>query len=353
MVSYSLQRDNNRDKYNGSKLQYTGDCGLVYLRSEKLIKNGTVEIEYYPSKYVMNNGGSFSWVHTNDKKSETLILADESYKERFGLNNKYVLTIYMFSGSMNGKYSVYCGQRLLYTNEILLKLPEQPSVPVLVGLRSIENCTDCIVGEDNEMFKLECEIHGGSRPLTVTMTIGNDSYKPQEWNSTTYMVFFTVRNHHHMKIVICSVMNDALSSPLNVTAKMFVIINPDGRETSDYMSTTAYPGGIEKGDNMSAAANQDGIKTGDNMSTTGTTETGVGLGAVLGSVIGALAVGILIGVICTYFILTRKGILADSKPQQTVSRDIELTGPPTALDIYEQLQNRTDTEIRGTYDSLE
>jgi hypothetical protein len=41
---------------------------------------------------------------------------------------------------------------------------------------------------------------------------------------------------------------------------------------------------------------------------TGKTETGVGSGALIGSVIAALAVGILIGVICTLFILTRKGI---------------------------------------------
>jgi hypothetical protein len=96
----------------------------VYLKSEKLIKNGTVKIEYYPSKYVVENSGGVErrWVHTNDNKSETLILADGSYKETTMQNNKYVLTIYMFSVSMNGKYSVYCGQSLLYTNTILLKL---------------------------------------------------------------------------------------------------------------------------------------------------------------------------------------------------------------------------------------
>ncbi|XP_060580377.1 uncharacterized protein LOC132737139 [Ruditapes philippinarum] len=103
---------------------------------------------------------------------------------------------------------------------------EPPSVPVIVGLQDIESCTDCVVGEDNEMFKLTCEIHGGTRPLIVTMTIGNESYIPVEWNSTTYMVLFTVRDHHHMENVIFSVMNDALSSPLNVTAQMFVIKPP-------------------------------------------------------------------------------------------------------------------------------
>jgi hypothetical protein len=55
------------------------------------------------------------------------------------------------------------------------------------------------------------------------MTIGNEPYQTQEWNSTTYMVFFLVKDHHHMENMILSVINDALSSPLNVTAQMFVI----------------------------------------------------------------------------------------------------------------------------------
>ncbi|XP_060567824.1 uncharacterized protein LOC132726512 [Ruditapes philippinarum] len=59
------------------------------------------------------------------------------------------------------------------------------------------------------------------------MTIGNETYCPQnKSNPTTYMVFFTVRDHHHMKNVIFSVMNDALSSPLKATAQMFVIKPP-------------------------------------------------------------------------------------------------------------------------------
>ncbi|XP_060556920.1 uncharacterized protein LOC132717467 [Ruditapes philippinarum] len=566
----------------------------------------------------MENSGSFerSWVHTVDKKIETLILADGSFEETVGQNNKYVLTIYMLSVSMNGRYSVYCGERLLYTNDILIKLPEPPNTPVIIGLQNIENCRNCIVGEDNEMFKLACEIHGGTPPLTITMTIGKESYIPLEWNSTTYIVHFTVRDNHHMENVIISVMNDALLSPLNVTAQMFVIKPPtfqvsvpeilrdgeavnitctidDGRPNPNvylsisgsavssvdshfYNSTTSLhtniitlttfkkewnkenitccrynewykivrdcpppkqvnyqfpptyvmlevkvdehrlsrmyatctvydsnpacsvqfsaPSGIigsekssenvrlphgawnsvyevnlnvseedngkdvtcivecdefpvdltdtvkillpfppvirfnisgstlniSEGDRahvkceaesvpasniswteelsnehitkkqcdlspncvlnintdevsnrrfmchvhyktkvdhkyltVQIIANPDGREAGDYMSKTGTNETCVSLGAVVGSVIGVLAVGILIGVICTLCILTRKGIIAGSKTQPTVSRDIELTGPPTALDTYEQLQNRADTEIRGTYDSLE
>ncbi|XP_060556918.1 uncharacterized protein LOC132717464 [Ruditapes philippinarum] len=499
-------------------------CGLVYLRSEKVIVNGTVEIEYYPSTDVMQNSGSFErrWIHSVRGRNKVLTLVGGSYEETFEQNNKYVLTIFMFNISMDGDYGVYCGSSAKYTDFITVKLPEPPSVPKIVGLQDIENCTDCIVGEDNEMFKLTCEIHGGSRPLIVTMTIGNESYQPQELNSTTFMVFFTVRDHHHMESVIFSVMNDALSSPLSATAQMFVIKPPtfqvsvpeilrdgeavnitctldDGRPNPNvyfsisgsevssanshyYNSTTSlntniitlttfkkewnkenitccrynewytivrdcsppiqinyhFPptdvmlevksdedslmyatctvygsnpvcnvqikatsgiiGSEKSSENISLPhgawnsvyevnlnvreedngtdvtckvecdeflvdltdtvkillpSNRDGIRTGDNMSTTGTNETGVGLGAVIGSVIAALAVGILIGVTCTMYILTRKGIIAGSKTQPTVSREIELTGPPTALDTYEQLQNRTDTEIRGTYDSLE
>ncbi|XP_060592390.1 uncharacterized protein LOC132747096 isoform X2 [Ruditapes philippinarum] len=228
-------------------------------------------------------------------------MAAGMYEQIRETNDVYVLKIYRFNISMNGRYAVYCDNSNTFTNPIEVKVSEPPSLPVIVGLQNIENCTDCVVGEDNDLFELACEIHGGTRPLIVTMTIGNESYIPEEWNSTTYMVLFKVRDHHHMENVIFSVMNDALSSPLSVTAKMFVIISPDGRETGENMSTTAYPGDIEKGDNMSAAANPDGRETGDYMST-----TGVGLGAVVGSVFAVLAVGILIGVISTLLILTRK-----------------------------------------------
>jgi hypothetical protein len=100
---------------------------------------------------------------------------------------------------------------------------EPPSVPVIIGLQDIENCMDCIVGEDNKKLELACEIHGGTPPLTVTMTIGNETLPPLEWNTTIYMVFFLVKDHHHKESVIFSVMNDALSSPLSATAQMFVI----------------------------------------------------------------------------------------------------------------------------------
>ncbi|XP_060564342.1 uncharacterized protein LOC132723601 [Ruditapes philippinarum] len=374
------------------------------------------------------------------------------------------------------------------------------------------------------MFDLACQIHAGSRPITVTMSIGNESHTPHKINSTTYMVLFTVRDRHHMEHVTFSVMNDLLSSPLNVTARMFVIKSPtfqfsvpeilkdgegvsitctmdDGRpnphvyfnisgsEVSSanshfYNSTTSlntniitlttfkkewnkesitccrynewyttvrdcsppkqvnylFPptdvmlevkvdedslsqmyatctvygsnpvcsvqfkatsgiiGSEKSSENISLPhgawnsvfevnlnvseedngkdvtcvvecgefavnltdtvkilmpSKPDDKETGDDMSTPDKNETCEASGAVIGSVIAALAVGILIGVICTLIILIRKGIIAGSKTQQTVSHEIELTGPPTALDTYEQLQNRTDTEIRGTYDSLE
>ncbi|XP_060582631.1 uncharacterized protein LOC132739010 [Ruditapes philippinarum] len=228
-------------------------CGTVSLRTEKVVENGNVEIEYCPSFAMLNRDRlERKWIRFDGRFGETLTLNGGSYEEKMEQHNKYILIIYRFNVSMKGQYRVYCGSPVdMYTDPVTVNLPEPPSVLVIVGLRDIENCKDCIVGEDNEMFKLVCEIHGGSRPLTVTMTIGNESYTPLEWNLTTYMVLFTVRDHHHMTNVLFSVMNDALSSPLNVSAKMFVIINPDDRETGDNMSTTAHPDGRETGNYMS------------------------------------------------------------------------------------------------------
>jgi hypothetical protein len=95
-------------------LQVTGNsCGMVQLRTETVVENGTVEIEYYPSTYVMENSGSFyrKWIHSFGNMGKILILTRGSYKEA-PENNKYVLTIYRFNASMNGQYRVYCGSPL-------------------------------------------------------------------------------------------------------------------------------------------------------------------------------------------------------------------------------------------------
>ncbi|XP_060564344.1 uncharacterized protein LOC132723602 [Ruditapes philippinarum] len=102
-------------------------CGVVNLRSEKVVENGTVEIEYYPSTNVMRNSGSFKreWRHTFGRASQILKLTDGNYQETFDEeNNKYVLTIYMFNISMNGEYYVDCGgSGALYTKHITVYFP--------------------------------------------------------------------------------------------------------------------------------------------------------------------------------------------------------------------------------------
>ncbi|XP_060553299.1 uncharacterized protein LOC132714427 isoform X2 [Ruditapes philippinarum] len=200
-------------------------CGRVKLKSEKVVKHGTVEIEYIPSIYVTNNIKPY-WVRSDNTSAKALTFGKGTYEQTQEQNNKNVLTIYMFSASMNGGYGVYCDERLQYTNIISVELPEPPSVPVINGIQNIEHCTGCIVGEDNDRIALACEIHGGSHPLNVTITIGNESFPAQKYLSTTYKVFYTVRDQHHMENVIFSVMNGALSTPLSVTAQMFVIKPP-------------------------------------------------------------------------------------------------------------------------------
>ncbi|XP_060597108.1 uncharacterized protein LOC132751026 [Ruditapes philippinarum] len=58
------------------------------------------------------------------------------------------------------------------------------------------------------------------------MTIGNESYPHLKFNSTTYIAFCTIKDHHHMKQMMFSVMDDAMSSPVNATATIFVIKPP-------------------------------------------------------------------------------------------------------------------------------
>ncbi|XP_060552902.1 uncharacterized protein LOC132714142, partial [Ruditapes philippinarum] len=205
-------------------------CGTVSLRTEKVVENGTVKIEYRPSSNAMYYRDSLErkWSRYVGRYGKTLKLNAGTYTEKKEQHYKYVLIIYRFNVSMNGQYRVYCGSPIgRYTDPVTVNLPEPPSAPVIVGLQDIENCRDCIVAEDNETIALACVIHGGTRPLTVIMTLGNETYFPQnKSNSTTYMVYFTVRDHHHKKNVIFSVMNDALPSPLKATAQMFVIKPP-------------------------------------------------------------------------------------------------------------------------------
>jgi hypothetical protein len=102
-------------------------CGLVYLGSEKVVENGTVHIEYYPSNYVMQISGSFErkWIHSFGETRQELTFGDGSYEETWEQNDKYVLTIFRFSVSMNGQYWVYCRSSSLnlYTKAITVNIP--------------------------------------------------------------------------------------------------------------------------------------------------------------------------------------------------------------------------------------
>jgi hypothetical protein len=99
-------------------------CGFVYLRSEEVVENGTVEIEYYPSTDVRNSGNfKHEWALNVGRKTKLLKLTDGNYQETLEQNNKYVLTIYMFDISMNGRYSVYCVSEAIYSDYETVYLP--------------------------------------------------------------------------------------------------------------------------------------------------------------------------------------------------------------------------------------
>ncbi|XP_060587078.1 multiple epidermal growth factor-like domains protein 10 [Ruditapes philippinarum] len=133
--------------------------------------------------------------------------------------------------------------------------------------------------------------------------------------------------------------------------------NLDNGERGDTMSTTAKPDYGETGYTMRTTADNDYREQGNTRSTTGKNENCVGDVAIIGSVIGALAIGLIIGAICVWFILSRKGMAKDSRkqnqPQPKVTQETEFTEPPLTSNNYEQLQNRTDTENRDTYESLD
>ncbi|XP_053408448.1 uncharacterized protein LOC123559685 isoform X2 [Mercenaria mercenaria] len=60
------------------------------------------------------------------------------------------------------------------------------------------------------------------------MSIGNESLSPQRYDVTPgYIAFFYLRKRHHMEVLTCSVMNDALTSPLYVTTRVYVKHAPE------------------------------------------------------------------------------------------------------------------------------
>ncbi|XP_060566235.1 uncharacterized protein LOC132725166 [Ruditapes philippinarum] len=82
--------------------------------------------------------------------------------------------------------------------------------------------------------------------------------------------------------------------------------------------------------------------------------TGVSTAALVGAVVSALVVGILLGVVLTKFYqrFKRTGDRTNYQPQQIEFQETEISDVALPANTYEQLQNRTNTEGRMTYDSL-
>ncbi|XP_053372784.1 uncharacterized protein LOC123559674 [Mercenaria mercenaria] len=215
------------------KLQFqdisSNRCGFVYLRTTKVIEGKKVELEYYPSKYIVHNQEHFvrMWKRSTQYQTITIRLTKDVYEKEMESNDKYLLTITMFNERMNGRYGVYCGGTASYSNMVQVILPVAPSAPAFEGLKDIDNCKGCIVGEDGDQFSVLCKTSGGTEPVIVTMSVGIESLSPQRYNKTEgYMVFFTLRKNHHMAMMTCTVMNDALALPLIITARVYVIKSP-------------------------------------------------------------------------------------------------------------------------------
>ncbi|XP_053408360.1 uncharacterized protein LOC123563871 isoform X1 [Mercenaria mercenaria] len=211
------------------QLQNISDlCGFVYLRTTNVTEGENVELEYYPSKFVMRlpEYTVRQWMRSTNKIFQ-IILTKGLYEEEKEPNDKYVLTLTMFNERMNGRYGVYCGEAAKYSNFVDVILPVAPKTPVFEGLKDIDDCKGCIVGEDGDQFSVLCKTSGGTQPITVTMSIGNESLSPVRYNDTAdYMAFFFLRNRHHMANMTCTVMNDALTSPFITTAPVYVINAP-------------------------------------------------------------------------------------------------------------------------------
>ncbi|XP_053408421.1 uncharacterized protein LOC123559725 isoform X1 [Mercenaria mercenaria] len=203
----------------------SNDCGFVYLRTTKVKEGENVELEYYPSEYVMQNEEHTvrQWMHSKDSINVT----KNVYEEEREPNDKYVLTIIMFNEQKNGRYGVYCGKTASLSNFVEVILPVAPSTPAFEGLKDIDDCKECIVGEDGDQCGVLCKTSGGTQPINVTMSIGNESLSLGRYNETAgYITIFTLSNRHHMTIMTCTVMNDALTSPLITTARVYVIKSP-------------------------------------------------------------------------------------------------------------------------------
>ncbi|XP_053408482.1 uncharacterized protein LOC123559702 isoform X2 [Mercenaria mercenaria] len=205
------------------------NCGFVYLRTTKVKEDENVELEYYPSKYVMQNPEHTvrEWKRSTQNHTITIRLTKDVYEEEKERNGQYVLTITMFKKRMNGRYGVYCGSQVGFSNIVEVILTVAPSALAFEGLKDIDDCKGCIVGEDKDRFSVLCKTSGGTQPIKVTMSIGNESLSSPRFNETAgYITYFILHNRHHMAIMKCTVMNDALTSPLIIAARVYVIKSP-------------------------------------------------------------------------------------------------------------------------------
>jgi hypothetical protein len=100
-----------------------------------------------------------------------------------------------------------------------------PSAPDFVGLQDIHDCKKCIVGSEKENIQVHCKTSGGTPPVDATVTVGDKSFQAMhhDVDRSVYIAFITLADSYHNTTITCSVMNDALSSPLITTAKVYVI----------------------------------------------------------------------------------------------------------------------------------
>lgn len=100
---------------------------------------------------------------------------------------------------------------------------EPPQTPTLGPLKTIGNCTNCIVGEDKKMVKISCEVNGGSEPFTVNMKIGGIPHEPTKNDGKYHTYLNLTSTDHHMATVTCTVTNTVTNISLTTEAYIYVI----------------------------------------------------------------------------------------------------------------------------------
>ncbi|XP_060558843.1 uncharacterized protein LOC132719115 [Ruditapes philippinarum] len=109
-----------------------------------------------------------------------------------------------------------------------LELDVPPSAPELEGLQDIDTFKKCIVGSDKEEIQVHCKTSGGKPKVNADVTVGEDSFQAlqSDINKSVYIAFIKLADRYHNATITCSVKNDALISPLNTSAKVYIIKPP-------------------------------------------------------------------------------------------------------------------------------